>query len=735
MKLQIPPKVLLVIIVTIFTTIPSTYAQKKQFTYKQIFNMAGPRLTQFLPTIRKWIDDEHYLEYKNLNGSRTKSLFTVNALTGEEEVYIDYGEWKKQLPEGLNLMQALDNSEDYMIFLFRKNNDLFYLSIADNVFKRLTDDGEEKLNPTLSPDGKFAAYTKGGDLYAYDIENESEKRLSNDATDVVYNGYSSWVYYEEILGRSSRHRAFWWSPDSRKLAYMRFDDTPVPEYTLYNPDGVRGEWETTYYPEAGDPLPYVKMGVADIKTGKTTWADFDEYADEMIAWPSWTPNSEDLIVQWIPRSMDNIKLFKVSCKTGEKNEIYNEAQQSWVEWFEDLYVFNNGSGFIVRSDKDGWRHLYYYDAEGDLKVRLTSGEWTVKQIVTVDEKNKTVYFEGNMDESTEQQLYKVNLDGSGFEQITQEKGTHNCMVSPTGKLIIDRFSNIETPTELLLLDGDGEIIKTLADSKSEVMDDYQLGKTEIFRITTKDGYELPVKWVLPADFDESKKYPVLFSVYGGPGSMSVFNSWSRFSSPHYYAQEGIIYAQMDHRGAGHHGKKGEALLHRKLGEVDIDDYIEIAEWFSKQPFIDSNKIAINGGSYGGYAALMAITRGAGVFDYAVAEYSVTDWRLYDNVYTERYMDTPEENPEGYEFGSVITHADKYVGYVLITHGLLDDNVHAQNSFQVIDKFEDMNKDFEFILYPDARHGVGFPKFFHAAREKMQFWFTHLLERDFDPEKN
>lgn len=713
----------------------SLTAQKKKFTYNQIFGMAGPRITKSLPTIRKWIDEENYLEYKSTDGSRTRSLIKVNASSGEEEVYLDYKLWNEQLPDGFDLARAVDNTEDYKFFLLEQKDDLYYLSVEDNVFKQLTFDEVEKNNPTLSPNGKFAAYTKNRDLYVYDVENENETRITSDASEVVYNGYSSWVYYEEIFGRISKYKAFWWSPDNSKLAYMRFDDTPVPEYMLYDSEGTHGEWEKARYPKAGDPLPYVKFGIADINTGNTVWADFQENADHMIMWPEWTIDSKNILVQWIPRSFDNLKIFKVDCANGTKKEVYDEKQSSWVEWFEDLYMFKNGSGFLVRSDKDGWRHLYYYDIEGKVISRLTEGEWTVNEIVFVDENNEVVYFEADKGESTEKQLFKVNLDGSEFTQLTEESGTHNCMVSPGGRFIIDRFSNITTPTKLFLLDDEGEMIKILGESKADIMDEYQLGKTELFRVATHDGYELPVKWVLPTDFDESNTYPIIFSVYGGPGSTGVTNSWSRFTSPHYYAQEGIIYAQMDHRGSGHFGKKGEALLHRNLGRVDMDDYIEIAEWISNQPFIDSNKIAITGGSYGGYAALMGITRGAGIFDYAVAELSVSDWRLYDNVYTERFMDRPSENPEGYDFGAVNTHADKYTGYVLMTHGMMDDNVHPQNTLQVMSKFQDLNKDFDVMLYPGARHGIGFPKFFHNMRNKMEFWFRQLLDRELDTEKD
>ncbi|MBN1301504.1 MAG: DPP IV N-terminal domain-containing protein [Melioribacteraceae bacterium] len=719
----------LIIIIIFFICSSVFQAQNKKLTFQQVFRYNGPRLTSRIFSIDKWLDDKNYLQEKTHGDSKSVSLVKVNAATGDEEILIDYQEVNKNLPEGFNISGNIDKTDDLNTYLFSKGNELFYYSLKDNQFKRIADYSKIKMNPTLSPDGKYAAYTSAGDLYVIDIENNTEKRITNDASDVVYNGFASWVYYEEILGRRSRYKAFWWSPAGDKLCFLRFDDTNVPLYMLYKADGVHGEWEKARYPKSGDPLPYIKFGIVDIGSGNVTWADFDEKADHMIAWPFWYNDGSKLIVQWMNRGMDNIKLYEINPDDGSKKEIYDEKQNSWVEWLEDLYLLKDNSGMIIRSDKNGFEHLYHYSLTGELIARLTSGNWNVKKIVLVDEKNDAIYFQGNEGESTENHLFKVSLSGDKPVRITKENGTHNCNVSAGGSFIIDEFSNITTPNILLLLNSEGKRLRVLDDSKTPVMDEYNLGKTELFRVKVKDGYELPVQWTLPPDFNESKKYPIIFSIYGGPSSASVSNSWSRFLSQFYYAQEGIIFAKMDNRGSGHFGKKGEAELHRNLGRVEIDDFIEVAKWAENLPFIDSGKIGITGGSYGGYASLMCITRGADVFDYALAELSVTDWHLYDNVYTERYMDKPEENPDGYKSGSVMNHADKYNGYMLITHGTMDDNVHPQNSIQLIDKLQDLDKDFEMMFYPNGRHGWGPPKRYHSTRETVQFWFKHLLSRN------
>ena len=307
------------------------------------------------------------------------------------------------------------------------------------------------------------------------------------------------------------------------------------------------------------------------------------------------------------------------------------------------------------------------------------------------------------------------------------------MVSPGGNYFIDTYENINQSSKIDLCSTDGKLIRNLGDENLAVLDDYDLGKVELFTIPSGDGYNLPAIWVLPIDFNESKQYPVLFRIYGGPASARVSNSYLPLNW-HYYAQNGIIVISVDHRGSGHFGKQGVSLMHRNLGKWEMNDLIAAVKWLRNKPFIDPNRIGITGGSYGGYTTCMALTYGADYFTHGLAQYSVTDWKLYDTVYTERYMDTPQENPKGYEFGSVMTHADKYKGYMLITHGTMDDNVHAQNTIQLISKLQDLNKDFELMLYPNARHGVGYPKRNHSVRENVQFWFNHFLDKELEIEE-
>lgn len=712
---------ILLIISAAFIFDSDSFAQKKRLTYNQVFNRAQPQLIGSLPRINGWYDDENYLT----NPDGKDALAAINVITGEETIIVDYAFINEQLPEGFDVKRGINNKGDYSNYLFEKENNLYFFSLEEQMFKQITDSDFEKKNPSLSPNVKFAAFTDGHNLFAVDIENEIVKQITNDDSETVYNGYASWVYYEEILGRSSRYQAYWWSPDGNKIAFLRFDDVNVPKFPLYRADGVHGELEWEHYPKAGDPNPIVRLGVADISTGEITWIT-EEDDKNYVAFPKWTSDSKSFLYQVVNWGQDNLKIFKADAAAGNSTLVYEENQSSWVNFLSDLYLLEDDSAFIIKTDKDGWSNFYLIDLTNNSINQITRNEWNAGGIELVDHENKLLYFNGTGEESTESHLFKINFDGSGLTKITDTPGTHSLTLSSKGKYYFDRFSSYDTPTKLDLYSVKEGLIKSFGDSKLPAWDEYELAKVELFRVSIPDGYVLPVKWYLPPGFDENKKYPVIISIYGGPGSKSVRNSFGYSISPYYYAEKGIIYMSIDHRGSGHFGKAGEAQMHRNLGKWEMHDYFEIINWLKGKSFIDETRIGINGGSYGGFVTALALTYGADYFTHGIAEFSVTDYRLYDNVYTERYMDKPDENPEGYDFTAVVKHADKYNGKLMITHGTLDDNVHMQNSIQLISKLQDLNKDFEMMFYPNARHGIGYPKVFHNIKLRNQFWFKHFF---------
>ncbi|MBE0539199.1 MAG: DPP IV N-terminal domain-containing protein [Ignavibacterium sp.] len=718
-------------LLTIFLLLQNflSFAQNKQLTFNQVYLFGEPRILKPVPRLMGWFDSDHYIVQKR--DASISAIVKVDAKTGEETILLDFKTINSNLDDAeLTAEENIGITKDYTGLLFYDNNDLFFYSIPRNKVTRLTENEDEEVNPLLSPDGKRVAFTRNKDLYVVDVESAKETRLTDDASDVVYNGYASWVYMEEIIGRSLNYRAFWWAPNSEMIAFLRFDDTPVPKFPLINFSSVHGDLEWEHYPKPGDANPIVKMGVAHINTNKVIWIDEDEKADQYTGWPFWAPDSKEMFYQVLNRDQNDLQVLSANPETGENRLVYQEKNKTWVEFFEDIHILKNNKGLILRSELDGWRHLYHYDMSGKLKKQLTKGDWNVSKIVFVDEENEKIFFEANKDKKIETQLYVVDFWGKGITRLTKITGTHSSTISPNGKYFYDTYSDINTPAKLDLLDEDGNLIRNIGDRKSKLYDEYKFGKVETFTIKTSDGLELPAMWVLPPEFDETKKYPVLFSVYGGPGGTDVTNSYSAYLDRYFISQNDIIYFVVDHRGSAYFGKKGKDYLYRNLGKWEINDYIQAAKWLKTKTFVDTTKIGITGGSYGGYVTCMALTLGADYFTHGLAEYSVTDWALYDNVYTERYMDLPSENKEGYKFGSAMTHASNYKGLLRLTHGTLDDNCHMQNTLQLVDKLTNLNKHFELMIYPNERHGVGFPKWVHAQTEYVQFWFKNFLGKDF-----
>ncbi len=728
MSLKTANCILILSIIFLITFQCEICAQNNKLTFSQVYEFSEPEILQRLPAMKGWIDNLHYLQVKSVD--TINYIIKVNAVNSDESIFVNYTKINEYLPEEFDASQAIEVSNDYTGFLFNKDNDLFHYSVISDELKKLTETVTIENNPSLSPDGKKVAFTREHNLFTVDIETGIETQLTFDGSDEIYNGWASWVYWEEILGRGTNNKAYWWAPNSDMISFLWFDDSPVPKFPLFFSDGVHGSVEWEHYPKAGDPNPNVKLGIAHLKDNCIVWVQENENVDQYTAWPFWTMDCNELFYQVLNREQDTLRILSANPSTGKNRLIYTEVQKSWVDFFEDIYIFNNGNGFILRSDKDGWRHLYYYNMDGKLINRITAGNWNVEKINFVDEQNSDVYFNGSVHNSLETHLCKVSLDGNEFMQLTKSAGVHNTTISPDGSFFYDISSNANQPAFIELFDGEGNQIRKIADRKTEFYNDYNLGEAEFFTIPTSDGLNLPAMWILPKDFDQNKKYPVILAIYGGPGYEDVKNSYYHFLDRYFIAQSGIIYFQVDHRGSSHFGKKGTSLMHRNLGKIEILDYIEAVKWLKEQPFIDETKIGIEGASYGGYMALLGLTYGADYFTHGYAEVPGTDWKLYDNIYTERYMDRPDDNIEGYEFGSVMTHAENLKGKLRIVAGTVDDNVHFQQTLQLVEALQTFNKDFELMIYPDEGHGWWMPKWSHSQRNRLNFWFKNFFGKEF-----
>lgn len=671
-------------------------AQKKKFTFSQIFMGEYPAIFRSLPAIEGWIDDDHYIEVQtDDNGNETR--YSVEAVSGKRTAY-----------HPLKKEDAVSVDDD---------------TVAQNT--------------TPSPDGKYLAYTKNHNLYVRDIATRQETALTSDGGDNILNGYASWIYYEEILGRSSHYKAFWWSPDSKRIAYMRFDESQVPIFPIYFASGQHGYLEKERYPKAGDKNPEVKIGITDISSRKTVWADFDEKNDQYFGTPQWTPSNE-LLVLWLNRGQDTLNVYELSNSDGKKKLIYKETQSTWITLDDDnrFTFLSRGKGFIMKSDKDGWQNLYLHDDNGKQVSKITDGSFWGTEILYIDEKNKEVYLRARKENSGRFDIYKASLNGKKITRLTSGSFTYDGpVISPNAKYIIATYSNVYTPPGVVLIDNKGKIVREIANSKTAAADDYAIPVSKYVTVKSDDGiFDLPMTITYPIDFDSTKKYPVWISIYGGPNFGTVYDRWKPAGGlQQWWAQEGIIQVVMDNRSSGHFGRKGINYIFKQLGKWETEDYMTCAKWLKSRKWVDNTKIGITGGSFGGYITCMALTYGADVFTHGIADYSVTDWSLYDSHYTERFMKTPEQNPEGYKVTSVFSYVNRYKGVLRIVHGSTDDNVHMQNTIQLIDMLQDLNKSFELMIYPGQRHGIGHSKSRHNLVETCRFIYHYMLNKELPKE--
>jgi len=687
-------------------------AQKKDLTDEQYFKANFKGITQALPSAGPWIDESHVVI------RREGKSFLLDCKTGKE---IDYT--NPVVNKGTVVMKPE---------IITKQNDLYVRKgIGD---EQLTNDKDKEVNPTLSPDGNYVAFTKNNNLYTVNLTTKKETKLTTDGSELILNGYASWVYFEEILGRPSQYKSFWWSPNSKNIAYFRSDDTEVPLFTITNADGQHGKMESLRYPKVGDKNPEVKVGMVSPDGGTTTWADFNEKDDQYFGMPYWKPDGNTLLVQWINRLQNNLIIYEVNPTTGAKKEFYTETQKTWIDLDDNdrIQFLKNGKGFILLSDATGWKHIYYHGMDGKRINAITEGKFTITDVNYVDEKNSIVYFTARSKEnSATRDYYKVNLNGKKLQRLTFGNFNHNFInASPNSEYFITTYGNSSTPNKMTLVNNNGKIIKELGDVKGAEYDNYNVAKTEIIRVKSDDDlYDLPMKITWPLTMEAGKKYPVLISIYGGPNAGTVNEGFTLGGTQQWYAKEGLIQVAMDHRASGHFGKEGVNYMYHNLGDWELKDYATMVKWLVANGSADAKKICITGFSYGGYMSCLALTKYSDVFTHGMAGGSVTDWSLYDSHYTEKFMGTLTNNAEGYKTGNVMNYVNQYKGFLQIVHGEIDENVHLQNSLQLIAKLQDAKKDFEFMVYPTGRHGWGGNKGLHFQNLKTQFIYKHLLGKE------
>lgn len=584
---------------------------------------------------------------------------------------------------------------------------------------------EGAVNLTYSPDSTKLAFTRANDLWVVDIATQKETRLTTDGTETIMNGYASWVYYEEIFGRPSKYRAFWWSPDSQTLAFYRFDDTEVPMFPIYSPFGQDGRLRETHYPKAGERNPEVRIGFATLADGHITWADFNPTEDQYFGTPFWSADSRTFFVAREPRIQNTLDLYAVNPTDGSKKAIYHEEVPTWLDWMEDM-LFTDKGLYMVRSFETGWQQIYFLSYDGSTLKRLTDGpNWRIGLVRA--EKDGTVFFTAERDSHVRTTLYKVSPKGVITALTDTAMNVADVAFAPDGKHFVTLASNLRTPWEVRLHDLKGN--STLVGAMS--------GEAygELVSITV-DGLELPGVIYYPDGFNPAKKYPVHVDIYGGPDTPMVHDRWVSPNRYKWYRENGIIELIADCRAAGHNGRAGLDAIYKHLNTIEVSDFIQWAKWLQSLPYVKADKIGVEGFSFGGTMTTALVATASDYYHYGIAGGGVYEWALYDSHYTERYMSTPQDNPDGYKESAVMNLVKSYPvkvgqadGSVMLklTHGTGDDNVHFQNTLQLIDVLHQMGADFEFMIYPDGMHGYRGYQGRHFQEANNDFWRKYLLQ--------
>ncbi len=653
-----------------FVLLSPALAQTKMLTLDDVYHPEKRLSVEgSTPIDFRWLKDgEHYLE----RADKSAPLFKVNALSGERIPLVEAEQMEaafRKVP-GLKDDEAKNTARDSFtlspdesgLFLYLKD-DIYYYNLARRQAKRLTSSPGLEKEADFSPDGKNVAFVRDNNLYVVDVEKGRERQLTKDGGPRRLNGILDWVYQEEVYGRGD-YRAFWWSPDSTRLAFLQLDETDVPTFPVVAQTDVDPELEQEYYPQAGDPNPKVRLGVVSIGNGETQWIDQpkSQPPDEiLVVRVSWTPDSRAVIYQVQNREQTWLHLNSFEPGRRSSRTLLRETSKAWVDVI-DLPIWLQDGSFLWQSARNGYMHIYHHAADGKLIKAVTSGDWAVSTVYGADTAGGWVYFAARRGNGIDRHLYRTKLDGTELTRLTERAGSHSANFNKTFTLFADTWSDVQTPRQATLYRTEKtQLIGPLAEVRESVLKDYRLSPLEFMQVKTPDGFLLEASMIKPPDFNASRKYPVLVYTYAGPQAPTVSNSWGgrTYLWHQFLAQQGYIIWEIDPRSAS---AKSAALawpIHRNLGEFELRDIEASLNWLKQQPYVDGSRIGIWGWSYGGFMAAYALTHSTS-FKAGIAGAPVTDWRLYDSIYTERYMGLPSKNKEGYDRSSVVKAAKDLV---------------------------------------------------------------------------
>ena len=694
-----------------------------------------------VPGMRSMKDGIHYTQVKNdsLNvyeyetGKYVKTILTAKLLVVQgDSVPLPLGSYEFSKDEN----RLLFSKDDETLFRHSSKANYFILDLASMKIIPLYNKDKQRL-ATFSPDASRVAFVVDNNIFIRDIElslagngKPDAKAIRQVTTDgkinEIINGATDWVYEEEF-GFS---KALAWSPDGSRLAYYRFDESRVKEYQLTFYGDLYPEQSKYKYPKAGEDNSLVSIFIYNVKDHKSITVDIGKEPDIYIPRIKWTTDPSTLALYRLNRHQSFLELLLADASKGKTRVIYSEENKCYIDITDHWTFLKNGKEFIISSERNGFTHLYLYSMNGKLIRQVTDGKWDVANVFGLDEAKRLVYYTAGYSSPMNREVFSVSLDGGKPVQLSTKEGSNSPDFSSTFTYYVNRWSDINTPPVVTVNDSGGKELRLLQDNAKlkEVIKDYNFAKAEFLTIKTENDVMLNAWMLKPPDFDTLKKYPVLFTLYGGPGSQTVMNSWGSASSwNQLFAQKGIIVVSVDNRGTGARGEEFKKCTYLQLGKYETTDQIEAAKYMGRLPYVDKDRIGIWGWSFGGYMVLSCVTKGADYFKTGVAVAPVTNWKYYDNIYTERYMRTPKENNSGYEDNSPVNFADKFKGKLLIIHGTADDNVHTQNSYDMITALVAANKQFDMQLYPNCNHYISSGKntSFHLYQRMTEYILKNL----------